>query len=133
MTDYPNLLSPLELGFTSLRNRVLMGSMHVNLEEAPNGYARMAAFYGERAKGECGLIVTGGISPNEQGRPGPGTAMLMTEEEADKHRPIAAAVHAEGSSIALQILHAGRYAYTPDLVAPSAIRALRRACPICGL
>ncbi|MGU7774615.1 oxidoreductase [Burkholderia sp. MR1-5-21] len=123
MTGYPHLTTPLELGFTSLRNRVLMGSMHVGLEEAPNGFERMAAFYAERARGEVGLIVTGGFAPNERGRPAPGGAMLTTEEEAERHRVVTRAVHAEGGKIALQILHFGRYAYHPALVAPSALKA----------
>ncbi|RQQ10093.1 NADPH-dependent 2,4-dienoyl-CoA reductase [Burkholderia stagnalis] len=123
MTRYPHLTTPLELGFTSLRNRVLMGSMHVGLEEAPNGFERMAAFYAERARGEAGLIVTGGFAPNERGRPAPGGAMLTTEADAGQHRVVTRAVHAEGGKIALQILHFGRYAYHPALVAPSALKA----------
>ncbi|WP_312148020.1 NADPH-dependent 2,4-dienoyl-CoA reductase [Brevundimonas sp.] len=121
--SYPQLLQPLDLGFTTLKNRVLMGSMHVGLEEVENGFERMAAFYAERARGEVGLIVTGGISPNERGRPMPWGAKLTTEEEAEHHRLVTEAVHAEGGKIALQILHFGRYAYHPDLVAPSAIQA----------
>lgn len=117
------LFKPLDLGFTSLRNRVLMGSMHVGLEEAPDGFDRMAAFYAERARGEVGLIVTGGIAPNERGRPMRGGAMLTTEAEADHHRIVTRAVHAEGGRIAMQILHFGRYSYQRDLVAPSAIQA----------
>ncbi|MDN7880380.1 NADPH-dependent 2,4-dienoyl-CoA reductase [Burkholderia aenigmatica] len=120
---YPHLTTPLELGFTSLRNRVLMGSMHVGLEEAPNGFERMAAFYAERARGEAGLIVTGGFAPNERGRPAPGGAMLTTEAEAERHRVVTRAVHAEGGKIALQILHFGRYAYHPALAAPSSLKA----------
>ncbi|KPF83350.1 2,4-dienoyl-CoA reductase [alpha proteobacterium AAP38] len=123
MTAYPHLLQPLDLGFTSLRNRVLMGSMHVGLEEAPNGFERMAAFYAERARGEVGLIVTGGIAPNERGRPAPFGAVLATEEEAAHHRIVTDAVHGEGGKIAMQILHFGRYSYQKDLVAPSAIKA----------
>ncbi|KVN26197.1 NADPH-dependent 2,4-dienoyl-CoA reductase [Burkholderia stagnalis] len=123
MTRYPHLTTPLELGFTSLRNRVLMGSMHVGLEEAPNGFERMAAFYAERARGEAGLIVTGGFAPNERGRPAPAGAMLTTEADAGQHRVVTRAVHAEGGKIALQILHFGRYAYHPALVAPSALKA----------
>ncbi len=122
-SPYPHLNAPLDLGFTTLRNRVLMGSMHVGLEEAPNGFERMAAFYAERARGEVGLIVTGGIAPNARARPMKGGAMLVTEEEADHHRVITKAVHAEGGKIAMQILHFGRYAYQPELVAPSAIQA----------
>ncbi len=120
---YPHLLRPLELGFTTLRNRVIMGSMHVGLEEAPGGFERMAAFYAERARGEAGLIVTGGIAPNMEGTPAPGGAKLTTEGEADQHRGITRAVHAEGGKIAMQILHFGRYAYHKDLVGPSALRA----------
>ncbi|HKR45897.1 MAG TPA: NADPH-dependent 2,4-dienoyl-CoA reductase [Paraburkholderia sp.] len=120
---YPHLLRPLDLGFTTLKNRVLMGSMHVGLEEAPNGFERMAAFYAERARGEVGLIVTGGIAPNERARPMHGGAMLTTEEEAGRHRTITRAVHAEGGKIAMQILHFGRYSYQPMLVAPSALQA----------
>jgi len=123
MDQYPHLLSPLDLGFTTLRNRVLMGSMHVGLEEAPNGFARMAAFYAERARGEVGLIVTGGIAPNERGRPVFGGAMVTNEDEAGRHRVVTEAVHAEGGKIAMQILHFGRYSYQPQLVAPSALKA----------
>ncbi|MFD5326224.1 FAD-dependent oxidoreductase [Streptomyces sp. NPDC127092] len=122
-TPYPHLLSPLDLGFTTLPNRVLMGSMHVGLEEAEHGFERMAAFYAERARGGVGLIVTGGISPNEAGRPWDGGAKLTTAEEVAEHRVITDAVHAEGGRIAMQILHFGRYAYHPALVAPSAIKA----------
>jgi len=123
MNQYPHLLRPLDLGFTTLKNRVLMGSMHVGLEEAPNGFQRMAAFYAERARGEVGLIVTGGIAPNERGRPMHGGAMLTNEDEAQRHLPITQAVHAEGGKIAMQILHFGRYSYDPRLVAPSALQA----------
>ncbi|MGW1496546.1 FAD-dependent oxidoreductase [Streptomyces sp. NPDC002402] len=120
---YPHLLSPLDLGFTTLPNRVLMGSMHVGLEEAENGFERMAAFYAARARGGAGLIVTGGIAPNDRGRPYEGGAKLTTEAEAEQHRTVTDAVHAEGGRIAMQILHFGRYAYHADLVAPSAIQA----------
>ena len=123
MNAYPHLLAPLDLGFTTLKNRVLMGSMHVGLEEAKDGFARMAAFYAERARGGVALIVTGGIAPNERGRPMPGGAMVTTQQEADKHKVVTAAVHAEGGKIAMQILHFGRYAYHPTSVAPSAIQA----------
>ncbi|MFE0807505.1 FAD-dependent oxidoreductase [Streptomyces sp. NPDC058794] len=123
MSRYPHLLSPLDLGFTTLPNRVLMGSMHVGLEEAERGFERMAAFYAARARGGVGLIVTGGIAPNDEGRPYPGGATLTTEAEADQHRTVTEAVHREGGRIALQILHFGRYAYHPDLVAPSPLQA----------
>ena len=123
MSAYPQLLAPLDLGFTTLANRVLMGSMHVGLEEAENGFERMAAFYAARARGGVGLMVTGGIAPNAEGRPSPHGAKLSTLAEADQHRRVTAAVHAEGGRIALQILHFGRYASHPDLVAPSALQA----------
>ncbi|MDX3522758.1 NADPH-dependent 2,4-dienoyl-CoA reductase [Streptomyces scabiei] len=123
MSRYPHLLSPLDLGFTTLPNRVLMGSMHVGLEEAERGFERMAEFYAARARGGVGLIVTGGFAPNEAGRPLEGGAKLTTDAEADEHRLITDAVHREGGRIALQILHFGRYAYHRDLVAPSALQA----------
>ena len=121
--SYPHLFAPLDLGHVTLPNRVLMGSMHVGLEEAPDGFARMAAFYAERARAGVGLIVTGGIAPNDEARPYPGGAKLSTPEEATKHRVVTEAVHAEGGRIAMQILHFGRYAYHPDLVGPSPIQA----------
>ncbi|MEU5921691.1 oxidoreductase [Streptomyces sp. NPDC004288] len=123
MSPYPHLLSPLDLGFTTLPNRVIMGSMHVGLEETEHGFARMAAFYAERARGGAGLIVTGGIAPNEAGRPWDGGAKLTTAEEVAEHRLITDAVHAEGGRIAMQILHFGRYAYHPGLVGPSPLKA----------
>ncbi|MGY0021992.1 oxidoreductase [Streptomyces sp. YJ-C3] len=123
MSRYPHLLAPLDLGFTTLPNRVLMGSMHVGLEEAENGFARMAEFYATRARGGVGLMVTGGIAPNEAGRPWGGGAKLTTEAEAEQHREVTDAVHAAGGKIAMQILHFGRYAYHEDLVAPSPIQA----------
>lgn len=123
VSRYPHLLSPLDLGFTTLPNRVLMGSMHVGLEEAPDGFARMAEFYATRARGGVGLIVTGGIAPNDAGRPYEGGAKLTTEAEAERHAGVTAAVHREGGKIAMQILHFGRYAYHEQLVAPSAIQA----------
>ncbi len=122
-TPYPHLLAPLDLGFTTLANRVLMGSMHTGLEEAPDGYARMAAFYAERARGGVGLIVTGGIAPNFAGRVEPRAAQLSLPWQVGRHRLITEAVHAAGGKIALQILHAGRYAYHPLSVAPSALRS----------
>ncbi|WP_329298107.1 NADPH-dependent 2,4-dienoyl-CoA reductase [Streptomyces sp. NBC_00659] len=123
MSRYPHLLNPLDLGFTTLPNRVLMGSMHVGLEEAERGFERMAEFYAARARGGVGLIVTGGIAPNDAGRPYEGGAKLTTEAEAEQHAEITAAVHREGGKIAMQILHFGRYAYHQDLVAPSALQA----------
>ncbi|MDV3504829.1 NADPH-dependent 2,4-dienoyl-CoA reductase [Marinobacter sp. M-5] len=123
MTKYPNLLEPLDLGFTRLRNRTLMGSMHTGLEEAKNGFDRLAAFYAERARGGAGLIVTGGIAPNEEGGVFQHAAKMTNEEESDRHKVITKAVHDADGKICMQILHAGRYAYSPSLVAPSAIQA----------
>lgn len=123
MSAYPHLLKPLDLGFTTLKNRVLMGSMHVGLEEAPQGYERMAAFYAERAKGDVGLIVTGGISPNDAGLTFAHASKLDSIAEAEKHKVITDAVHEAGGKIAMQILHTGRYSYQPEIVAPSAIQA----------
>lgn len=123
MSKYPHLLAPLDLGFTTLRNRVLMGSMHTGLEEAPNGYERMAAFYGERAAGGVALIVTGGIAPNEAGRVGKGASVLDSSEEASHHKVVTDAVHKHDGKICLQILHTGRYAYHDKAVGASEIRA----------
>ena len=120
---YPHLLAPLDLGFTRLRNRVLMGSMHIGLEDDPAHYDRLAAYFAERARGGVGLIVTGGFSPNAEGRTAEGAAVLDTLGAARQHRPITDAVHREGGKIALQILHAGRYGYHRDIVAPSAIQS----------
>lgn len=121
---YPNLLAPLDLGFTQLRNRVLMGSMHTGLEERPQGFERQAAYYKARAEGGVGLIVTGGIGPNLEGVGVQGGAVLVNDEEVEKHRMITEAVHeVDGAKICMQILHTGRYAYNPSLVAPSAIQA----------
>jgi 2,4-dienoyl-CoA reductase (NADPH2) len=122
-SPYPNLLAPLDLGFTTLANRVLMGSMHTGLEEAPDGYARMAAFYAERARGGAALIVTGGIAPNFAGRLEPRASQLSWPWQVARHQVITSAVHAAGGKIALQVLHAGRYAYHPLAVAPSSVRA----------
>ena len=123
MSSFPHLLTPLDLGFTTLKNRVLMGSMHVGLEEAEHGYERMAAFYAERAQGGVGLIVTGGIAPNDAGVTFAGGSKLDSLAEAEKHKVITQAVHAADGKIALQILHTGRYSYQADNVAPSAIQA----------
>jgi 2,4-dienoyl-CoA reductase (NADPH2) len=120
---YPNLLEPLDLGFVKLRNRALMGSMHTGLEEAKNGFDRLARFYADRARGGVGLIVTGGIAPNEEGAVFQHAAKMSTPEEAEKHKVITRAVHDADGLICMQILHAGRYAYHPGLVAPSAIQA----------
>ncbi|SDH38811.1 2,4-dienoyl-CoA reductase (NADPH2) [Pseudomonas flavescens] len=123
MTAYPHLLAPLDLGFVTLKNRTLMGSMHTGLEEKPGGFERMAAYFAERARGGVGLMVTGGIAPNEEGGVYAGAAKLSTAEEAERHRIVTAAVHAADGLICMQILHAGRYAYSPKQVAPSAIQA----------
>ena len=120
---YPNMLAPLDLGFTSLKNRVLMGSMHTGLEEASDGHERMAAYFEERAKGGVGLIVTGGIGPNTEGGTHPNTKKLVTDEDIAGHKQITDAVHKHDGKICMQILHTGRYAYSPDQVAPSAIKA----------
>jgi len=122
-SPYPHLLAPLDLGFTTLRNRALMGSMHTGLEEEKNGFERMAAFYGERARGGVGLIVTGGFAPNLAGRVYHFGSQLSFSWQVGKHRLITEAVHAEGGKIALQILHTGRYGYHPLNVAPSKLRA----------
>ncbi|MDD1968755.1 NADPH-dependent 2,4-dienoyl-CoA reductase [Pseudomonas putida] len=120
---YPHLLAPLDLGFTTLRNRTLMGSMHTGLEEKPGGFERMAAYFAERARGGVGLMVTGGVAPNVEGGVYAGSAKLTTPEEAEHHRIVTKAVHEAGGKICMQILHTGRYAYSPKQVAPSAIQA----------
>ncbi|WP_339877785.1 NADPH-dependent 2,4-dienoyl-CoA reductase [Pseudidiomarina gelatinasegens] len=120
---YPHLFQPLDLGFTQLKNRVLMGSMHTGLEEEKNGFDKLAAFYAERAKGGVGLIVTGGISPNFRGRVSPFGSELSRPWHVAKHRKVTEAVHANGGKICMQILHTGRYAYHPFSVAPSKIKA----------
>jgi 2,4-dienoyl-CoA reductase (NADPH2) len=122
LTTYPHLLSPLTLGPVTLPNRVLMGSMHTNLEELPDGPERLAAFYAARARGQAALIVTGGYGPNREGRLSD-EASVFGPEEAKRHRVVTEAVHAEGGRILLQMLHAGRYAVHAECVAPSPIRA----------
>lgn len=122
-TAFPHLLSPLQVGTTTLKNRILMGSMHTGLEEAPDGYAKMAAFYAERARGGAALMVTGGISPNREGRLGLGDGEPAFPEHAGEHRAITSAVREAGGKILLQLLHAGRYSKQEALVAPSPIRA----------
>ena len=122
-TPYPHLLAPLDLGFTTLKNRTLMGSMHTGLEEEKNGFERMAAFYAERARGGAGLIVTGGFSPNLAGRVYHFGSQLSFPWQVGKHRLITEAVHREGGKIALQILHTGRYGYHPLCVSASKLRA----------
>jgi 2,4-dienoyl-CoA reductase (NADPH2) len=121
-SPYPNLLAPLDLGFTTLKNRVLMGSMHTGLEDG-NNFGRLAAYFAERARGEVGLMVTGGFAPNIVGWVKPFAGMLVSRGAARRHQQVTDAVHAEGGKLALQILHAGRYAYHPFAVAPSPVKS----------
>lgn len=123
MTAYPHLLAPLTLGSITLRNRVLMGSMHTGLEDRPEFFPRLGAYFAERARGGVGLIVTGGFAPNVEGWVGPFASRLASHAAARQHRQLTDPVHAEGGRIALQILHAGRYAFHPLSVAPSRIRS----------
>ncbi len=120
---YKHIFEPLDLGFTTLKNRILMGSMHTGLEEEKNGLERIATYYEERAKGGVGLIVTGGIAPNIQGWTGPFSARMSTKKHAKHHKKITDAVHKHDGKICMQILHAGRYGYHPFNVAPSAIKS----------
>nr|WP_316642182.1 NADPH-dependent 2,4-dienoyl-CoA reductase [uncultured Roseateles sp.] len=122
-TPYPHLLAPLDLGFTQLKNRVLMGSMHTGLEDGRKHFERMAVYFAERARGGVGLIVTGGFAPNIEGWAKPFAGTLATHGAARRHQAITQAVHAEGGKIALQILHTGRYGYHPLCVAPSRIQS----------
>ncbi|MFU8823966.1 FAD-dependent oxidoreductase [Yoonia sp.] len=122
MTQYPHLLAPLDLGFTTLKNRVVMGSMHTGLEETKD-WNRVAEFYAARARGGVALMVTGGMAPNAEGGVFPGAAGLYTAEDIANHRIVTDRVHDAGGKIAMQILHAGRYAYSPKCVAPSAIKS----------
>ncbi len=122
-TAYPTLLAPLDLGFTTLRNRVLMGSMHTGLEDDPKRFGDLTDYFAERARGGVGLIVTGGFAPNIEGWAKPRSGTLSTSAAARRHTPITQAVHAEGGHIALQILHTGRYGYHPLVVAPSRIKS----------
>lgn len=123
MSITPSLFDPLDLGFTQLKNRVLMGSMHTGLEERPDGAQRLAAFYAERAAGGVALMVTGGIAPSPEGVVVAGGSVLNAETQLAHHRIITDAVHQHDGKIALQILHAGRYSYQPALVAPSPLQA----------
>ncbi|TMV15597.1 NADPH-dependent 2,4-dienoyl-CoA reductase [Arenibacterium halophilum] len=122
MATYPHLLSPLDLGFTTLKNRVLMGSMHTGLEETGD-WNRVAEFYATRARGGVALMVTGGIGPNLEGSVAPGAAMMTSDTDVKNHRVVTDRVHAAGGKIAMQILHAGRYAFGPKCVAPSAVKS----------
>ncbi len=120
---YPKMLEPLDLGFTTLKNRVMMGSMHTGLEEAPDGHERMAEFFAERARGGVGLIITGGFGPNKRGATHEHTHLMHTEADVENHRKITDAVHKADGKICMQILHTGRYARNEDPIAPSAIQA----------
>ena len=122
---YPLMFSPLDLGFTQLKNRVLMGSMHTLLEEQEDGFHKVATYYAERAHGGVGMIMTGGYSPNPEGASGPGFSGMYSEADAEQHRIITNAVHsaAPDCKICMQILHAGRYAWHKDSVAPSPIKS----------
>ncbi|NOD76300.1 MULTISPECIES: NADPH-dependent 2,4-dienoyl-CoA reductase [unclassified Ruegeria] len=122
MTAYPNMLAPLDLGFTTLKNRVLMGSMHTGLEETGD-WNRVAEFYADRARGGVALMVTGGIGPNLEGSVLPGASMMTNEKEVANHSIVTQRVHEAGGKIAMQILHAGRYAYGPKCVAPSPVKS----------
>jgi 2,4-dienoyl-CoA reductase (NADPH2) len=122
-TSYPHLFAPLDLGFTTLKNRALMGSMHTGLEEAKDGFEKMAAYYAERAAGGVGLIVTGGIAPNRAGWVAPFSAKMSTKSEMRHHQVITEAVHEADGKICMQILHSGRYGYHPLAVAPSSIKS----------
>ncbi len=123
MTDFPRLLEPITLGGTTLRNRVVMGSMHTGLEDRAKDLPALAAYFAERARGGVGLIVTGGYAPNVRGWLTPFGSMMTRSRQADRHRAVTDAVHAEGGAIALQVLHAGRYGYTPLNVSASAVRS----------
>ena len=120
---FPHLLAPLDLGFTTLKNRVMMGSMHLGLEEMPDGFTRMAQFYAQRARGGVGLIVTGGIAPDREGAVHSDGALMVTARDVSNHRLVTDAVHEAGGKICMQILHTGRYAFNPDAVAPSAVQS----------
>ncbi len=120
---YPRLLEPLDLGFTQLKNRVLMGSMHTGLEDRAGNYPKLAAYFAERAKGGVGLIVTGGIAPNRAGWVAPFSGKLAKKSEVARHKLVTKAVHAEGGKICMQILHSGRYGYHPFSVAPTRLKA----------
>ncbi|MGD9020469.1 MAG: NADPH-dependent 2,4-dienoyl-CoA reductase, partial [Lysobacterales bacterium] len=120
---YPHLLSPLDLGFTTLKNRVLMGSMHTGLEDRRKDFPKLAAYFAERAAGEVGLMVTGGFAPGLRGSPLPFPSGLFNRLQLPRHRLVTSAVHGAGGKICMQILHAGRYGYHPFSVAPSAIKS----------
>jgi 2,4-dienoyl-CoA reductase (NADPH2) len=121
--SYPHLFKPVDLGFATLPNRIMMGSMHTGLEARPDGIPRLAEFYAERARGGAALIATGGFSPDDAGNLGPHRAQFSTAEDMERHKPIPAAVHAAGGRIVLQLLHSGRYGFHEKIVAPSALKS----------
>ena len=133
MSEYPHLLAPLDLGHLTLPNRVVMGSMHTGLEDHARDFPKLAAYFAERARGGAALMVTGGFAPNVEGTLYPMASKLTTRREARQHRQVTDAVHEAGGRIALQILHAGRYSYTPWCVAPSASRARSRVQAPCAV
>ena len=120
---YPHLFTPLDLGFTTLRNRSLMGSMHTGLEDKRKDFPRLATYFAERAKNDVGLIVTGGFAPNIRGWLSPMGGKLSSRREVGRHKLITEAVHSEGGKICMQILHAGRYGYSPFNVSASDIQS----------
>ena len=120
---YPHLLAPLDLGFTRLKNRALMGSMHTGLEDHKRDYPKLAAYFAERAAGDIGLIVTGGIAPNVRGWTSPFSSVLINRLQVPRHKLVTRAVHDNGGKICMQILHTGRYGYHPLCVAPTAIQS----------
>ena len=122
-TPYPHLLAPLDLGHITLKNRVLMGSMHTGLEDRAKDYDALAAYFAERARGGAGLIVTGGIAPSMRGWLAPFASKLSWKSEVPRHRKVTDAVHREGGVVCMQILHAGRYGYHPVSVAPSRVKS----------
>ncbi len=122
-SPYPHLFQPLDLGFTTLRNRIVMGSMHTGLEDKASDFPKLAEYFAERSRGGVGLMITGGFAPNREGWLSPFGSRLATKSAASKHRVITDAVHDGGGKIALQILHAGRYGYNPFNVSASATKA----------
>ena len=123
MSQYQHILEPLDLGFTTLKNRVMMGSMHTGLEDRPWHFSELAEYFAERARGGVGLLVTGGFSPNRSGDLLPFGSKMLSSWQVPFHKKVTSAVHENGSKILLQLLHAGRYGYTPFNVAPSAIKS----------
>ena len=129
-SQFPHLLSSLDLGFTSLKNRVLMGSMHTGLEDKARDYPKLAAYFRERAEGGVGLMVTGGMAPTIRGWLTPNGSSMLSRKQVPRHKLLTEAVHSGGGKICMQILHAGRYGYHPLVVSSSAIRASRSSAII---